>query len=205
MCYRNLILSIFLAMLMDSGNSQTFLDVYKKYMLKKAEAISNSKTKKKIKRFIKSQIVELDTIFKSYQYKNNFNFNTADTLFLIYYSPAESPYTSDIIIWSGRDTISYKQVFETIKPFKYRRTITYAPFISRVETPQGMRVITERDSLITLVSRRDFETINHLGDNLEISDGSYVTIYIVYKDKGLYKIESCSPKQFIIRDTYRPN
>lgn len=200
---RQLILSIIFTSLTCSGYSQTFLGAYKKYRLKKAETLSNSKTRKKIKQFVKSQIVELDTIFQSYQSKHNFDFNTADTLFLIYDSPAESPFTSDIIIWSGRDTISYKQGFETNKPFKYKRTVTYASFVPKVDTLKGFKVVTERDSLITLVSRRDFKTINHLGDKQNISDGSYVTIYVAYKDKGQYRIETFSPRQFFMRDTYR--
>lgn len=200
---RHLILSIFLISLTNSSYCQTFLDAYKKYRLEKADKLSNSKTRKKIKQFIKSQIIELDTVFHAYKARTTFDFNKADTLFLIYDSPAESPFTSEIIIWSGRDTISYKQEFETIKPFKYKRTIKYAPFVPKVDTLKGFKIVTERDSLLTLVSRRDFETINHLGDNQKISNGRYVTIYVAYKNKGQYKIESCSPKQFLIRDTYR--
>lgn len=186
-----------------TGNCQTFLDAYKKYRLAKADEITKPESRKKIKNFIKSHIIELDTVFQSYKAKRDFDFNAVDTLYIVYDSPAESPFTSDIIIWSGSDTISYRQGFETIKPFKHRRIITYQPFVPKVDKPKGFKVITERDSLIMLVSKRDFDTINHLGDNQNISDGSYVSIYIAYKDKGKFKIESCFPKQFIIRDTYR--
>ena len=101
------------------------------------------------------------------------------------------------------DTISYTQGFEPIKPFKYKRIITYAPFIAKVDRPKGFKVVTERDSLVTLVSKRDYATINHLGDNQSINDGSYVKVYVAYKDGGQYKFETCFPKQFIIRDVYR--
>ena len=156
-----------------------------------------------MKSFAKSQIVELDTVFQSYKTKNNFDFNTADTLFLIYDSPAESPFTSDIIIWSGKDTISYRQGFESIKPFKYKRIIAYQSFIPKVGRPKGFKVVTERDSLVTLVSKRDFTTINRLGDNQNINDGSYVEVYVAYKEGGQYKFATCFPKQFIIREVYR--
>lgn len=175
------------------------MDAYKKYRINNTDTISNPKTRRKIKRFIKSQIVELDTIFQSYKSKTNFDFNTADTLFLIYDSPAESPFTSDIIIWSGKDTIAYRQGFKAIKPFKYKRIITYEPFVPKLDVPKGLKVITERDSLIKLVSKRDFNTINHLGDNQHILDGSYVSIYVAYKKHGHYKIETCFPKQFFIQ------
>jgi hypothetical protein len=166
-------------------------------------SISNVDKRKQIKQFIKSKIAELDKVFKSYKSKTQFEFNIDDTLFIMYESPAESPFTSDIIIWSGKDTISYKQGFETIKPFKYKRTITYASFRPTMDKPSGLKIITERDSLITLVAHRDYKTINQLGDNQNISDGSYVNIYVAYKSKEQYEIESCSPKQFIILDTYR--
>lgn len=197
-----LYLTIFLLLKLPT-NSQSFLNSYKEHRLDKTSTISNIKTKKKIRNFIKSHIIELDTIFQSYKAKTNFDFNTADTLFLIYDSPAESLFTSDIIIWSDKDTISYKQGFEIIKPYKYKRIITYALFRPIIEKPPGYKVITERDSLITLVAKRDYNTINHLGDNQNINDGSYVNIYVAYKDKGLYKIESCSPRQFIIMTTYQ--
>lgn len=200
---RHLILLILLILSTHFGYSQTFLEAYKKYRLDRADTLSNSKTRRKIRSFIKSQIIELDTIFQSYKSKSNFDFNTADTLFLIYDSPAESPFTSDIIIWSGKDTISYRQGFETIKPFKYKRIITYVPFIPKVDKPKGFKIVTERDSLVTLVSKRDFSTINHLGDNQNINDGSYISIYVAYKVDRQYKFETCFPMQFIIRDVYR--
>src|SRR5574340_1597902 len=125
---RPLIIIILFISLTQSGYGQKFTGAYKRYKLDRAETISSRKTRKKMKSFIKSQIVELDTVFQSYKSKTDFDFNTADTLFLIYSSPAESPFTSEIIIWSGEDTVSYRQGFETIKSFKYKRTITYEPF-----------------------------------------------------------------------------
>jgi hypothetical protein len=195
---RPLIITIFFISLNYSGNSQSFLDAYKKYRLDSADTLSKSKTRKKIKDFIKSQIVELDTVFRSYKARTKFNFNTADTLFFIYQAPAESPYFSDVIIWSGKDTISYQQGINNFK-----RIITYKPFLPIIDKPKGIKAITERDSLITLVSRRDYNTINHLGDNQSMIDGSYVHIYVAYNDNGKYKIESCTPRQFIIWTTYR--
>lgn len=109
---RSIFLSILLLTLTQTGNSQTFLGAYKKYRLANADTILNTSTRKKIKKFIRSQITELDTIFKSYKNKTNFNFNDADTLFLIYNSPVESPFTSDITIWSGMATIHLKVVFQ---------------------------------------------------------------------------------------------
>ncbi len=199
---RSIVIVILLISLHQEACGQSFLNDYKRFRLEKTRTIPNSKKKKEIKRFVKSQIVELDTIFKSYKAKTNFDFNTADTLFLIYDSPDESPFTSDIIIWSGNDTISYVQGFERIKPFKFKRTVAYTPFTYKTESPRGFRIVTERDSLLTLVSKRDFETINHLGDHQSISDGCHISIYVAYKDGRQYKFETCFPKKFTIPEVY---
>jgi hypothetical protein len=200
---RPLIIFILLISLGHSSYGQTFLEAFKKYKLDRVDKISKPKMRKKMKSFAKAQIVELDTVFQSYKAKTGFDFNSADTIFIIYDAPAHSPFTSDILLWSDKDSISYSQGFETIKPFKYKRIITYAPFIPKVDRPKGFKVVTERDSLLTLVSKKDFNTINHLGDNQNISDGSYVSIYVATKIDGQYKFETCFPKQFIIRDVYR--
>ncbi len=81
--------------------------------------------------------------------------------------------------------------------------MTYEPFIPKSDKPDGSVVVTERDSLLTLVAKRDFNTIDHLGDNQSINGGSYFSIYIAIKDKGRYKIEACFPRQFMIRELNR--
>jgi hypothetical protein len=194
---------ILLILLTHSGHGQTFLDEYKKYRLDGVDTLSKLRTRKKVKSYIKSHVNELDTVFQSYKAKTGFDFKAADTIFLIYDSPAESVFASDIIIWSGKDTVSYRQGFEKIKPFKYKRVIKYAPFIPKVDRRKGFKVVTERDSILTLVSKRDYATINHLGDNQSINGGSLFKIYVAYKNGGQYKFETCFPKQFVIRDVYR--
>lgn len=193
---------IFFILLKSPTHSQSFLTFYKKYRLEKASAISTSKTRKKIRHYIKSHIIELDTIFKSYRAKTNFDFNKADTLFFIYQAPAESPFTGDVVIWSSKDTICYEQGFKMINPYKYKRIITYIPINPAIKESSGYAAASERDSLISLVAKRNYETINHLGDNQNISDGSYVSIYVAYKNNGSYKIESCSPPKFFIETRY---
>lgn len=200
---RPLIIAIILLSFTQSGFSQTFLEAYKSYKLKSVDNISNFKTRNKLKRLTKFHILELDTIFQSYRSKTNFNFNTADTLFLIYYSPAESPFTSDIIIWSGKDTVSYIQGFASVKPYKFKRTVTYKPFTQNEKVLKGFRTVTEKDSIITLVSKRDFQTINHLGDNQIINDGSNISIFVAFKAEGEYLFESCFPKKFVIQTVYK--
>lgn len=200
---RILIIIGFLILYGQQTKGQTFLAAYKKYRLAQADNFTIKKTRKSIKRFIKSQIMETDSIFQSYKTKTGFDFNTADSLFLIYQSPAESPFTNSVIIWSGKDTISYQQGFSMIKPNRYKRTITYTSFIPQVERSIGFKTVTEQDSLIILVSNQKLSSIEHLGDNQQINDGSITNVYIAFKRNGEYQIKSCSPPKFMIQTSWQ--
>ena len=185
--------------------SQNFLMSYEKYRLKVISKVRPLKDRKRLESFHKSQTIELDSIFQYHKAKTGFDFNTADTVFLIKNWDVSSPFISDIIIWSGKDTISYTQGYELIEPHKYKRTVTYAPFISTDEQLAGHKTIVERDSLITLVSKRDYNTILHLGDNESFIDGGKYHIYVAIKENINYRIEACTPRQFMIRTIYRRN
>jgi len=190
----------------QSKNTKTFLQAYENYRLNLVSKVKPIKAKRKLQNYHKSHIVELDTIFQSYKARKGFDFNTADTIYLIYNWAVESPFTNDIIIWSGKDTISYSQGYELIapiKPYKYKRTVTYESFTSLYGLAKGYRTITERDSLITLVSKRDYNTILNLGDNQSIIDGGKYNIYVAIKGNNNFTIESCSPRQFWIETIYR--
>jgi hypothetical protein len=192
-----LILSIFYA------NSQTFLESYKKYKFDKVDKSVNAKNRNRSIQFIKTHLQELDTIFKAYKAKTNFNFNTADSLYFIYDIPIVSPSTRAIMIWSGKDTLSYQEEFDLTNPYKPRRVIKYESFVRKEEAPKGFIVFTERDSVLKLISKKDFNTLNHLGDNQKIYDGGYYKIIIAYKNENDYDFETYLPNQFVIRDIYR--
>jgi hypothetical protein len=200
---RQLLLSIGLLVLIHAGYGQTFLEAFKKYRLQKADSISNRETRIKVKRFIRSDMVELDTIFKNSKVETDFDFNVADTIWMIYNASAETLFTRDVIIWSQEDTITYRQSFERIKPFKQKRIIVSSQVLHKIRTDEELRRFAEIDSLIALVSKRDFKTINQLGEHQTINDGSYYSIYVAYKDNGRYIIESSFPRQFAIFDTYQ--
>ncbi|RYE55968.1 MAG: hypothetical protein EOP48_09050 [Sphingobacteriales bacterium] len=200
---RQLLLSVGLLVLMHAGYSQTFLESFRKYRWQIADTISNRKTRTIVKRFIKSDIIELDTVFKKFKVQTDFDFNATDTIFIIYNAPAESLFTRDVIIWSGEDTIAYRQCFKTVKPFKQKRIIVLSQALERDFMAKELRRFTETDSLIALVSKRDFKTINQLGVHQTVNDGSYYSIYVAFKNNGRYIIESCFPKQFAIFDTYQ--
>lgn len=187
-CMKSLALFLLFILLHQFTFAQNFLDEYKKYRLERIDSLPSRKTRKSTRQILNAHIEELATIFADYKTRKNFDFNKSDTLFLVYDVPAESPFTNDIIIWSGRDTISYRHGFDMVDPSRYIKTVTFQPFTREFDI--------ERDSLVSLVSQRDFYTITHLGDNQSILDGSYVSIYVAYKQDGQYKFESCFPKKF---------
>lgn len=199
-----LILTTFL-LLKCSLYSQNFLTSYEEYKLKRLSKLKPRNDRVRLENFHKSQTTELDSIFQSYKARKGFDFNIADTIYLIYNWDVSSPFTSDIIIWSGKDTISYTQGYELIEPHKRKRIITYTPFLSDYEHIDGFKTVTERDSLITLVSKRDYNTILNLGDNQGFIDGGKYHIYVAMKENNNYKIEFCGPRQFWIRTTHRKN
>lgn len=193
---KSLAVSLLFILLPQFTFAQNFLDEYKRYRLERIDSLPSRKARKSTRQILNAHIQELATIFSDHKTRKNFDFNTSDTLFLIYDAPAESPFTNDIIIWSGQDTISYRQGFDMVDPSRYINTVTFQPFVSEFDI--------ERDSVVSLVSRRDFYTIIHLGDNQSILDGSYVNIYVAYKQDGRYKFESCFPKKFAILNTSKP-
>ena len=190
---------------MSTSYGQSFLKSYEEYKIKGLSKVKPRKDRIRLENFHLSQTIELDSIFKSYKVKKGFDFDTADTIYLIKNWDVSSPFTSDIIIWSGNDTISYTQGYELIEPHKSKRIITYTPFLSDLEPIDGFKTITERDSLITLVSKRDYNTILHLGDNQSFNDGGKYDIYVAIKENNNYKIEFCGPRQFWIKTTHRRN
>lgn len=183
--------------------SQFFLAAFKEYKFSKIVPKLKSKQRKEFIRLTNEFNAELDTIFNSYKSKTGFNFNTADSLFMIIESPVEAPFLGDIIIWSGKDTLSYSRELKTLQPYKYEKKVVYKPYLVSFSKLTGYKEITERDSLVTLVSKRDFTTIQNLGKNQSLLDGSEVIIYVAQKINGKYRIETCSPPQFFLPPVYQ--
>jgi hypothetical protein len=200
---QRIIILLFFNFVTFSVYSQSFLDAYKKFRLETISRKAKPKDHPKLKAYTNSIITELDTLFTSYKQKTGFNFNTADSLFLIYESPIESPFISEVIIWSGKDTISFAHELISFKPNKYKRIAKPKPYLIPLSPLPGFKEITERDSLVSLVAKKDFVTIMHLGDNQHILDGSIVSIYVATKISGKYEIKLCTPPQFVIQTTYR--
>lgn len=211
------LLSIFFVLfLSSSAQSQSFVEAYRKHSLLRIDSILslglekkeilNKKEAKKLKQkrmaALNFHLIELDTIFDSHKRRKGFDFNSADTISIIYQTPNEAPF-SDIIIWSGKDTICYIQEVENPTPFKYRRKVVYKPFRYTVSEQKGYREINDRDTLITLTAKKDFATAVKLSEGQSVLGGAYTTIIFAYKQNGNYHIERYHIPPFFFEPVYR--
>jgi len=190
--------------------SQTFLESYKRFQeikiirdnqldsLRKTEGNKILKlTKSKIKKskkdrltYLKEQIIQLDSVFQRYKKQTGFNFNTADSLFVVFQTGVESNLRS-FIIWSGNDTISYSEEWEMIGLHNYRRKVIYQPFLDTTAKPKGYKVISDRDSLLTIAANRSCGTAQLLAKGNQVFGGASSTIIFAKRINGNYFIDEC--------------
>jgi hypothetical protein len=196
--------------------SQTFLQAYKKFRIQQIDSVIKeglnlkeieskkhaNALRKKRQAWATIQINELDTIFSSYKDRKGFDFNKADTITIIYQTPVEAPF-SDIIVWSGKDTISFAEEIENIRPFKNKRRIIYKPFRYTMNPVKGYREINERDTIITLVGKKEFQRAIQLAEGQQVNGGAYTQIVFAYKTKAQYHIETYKIPPFYFKPVYR--
>ena len=198
------ILSILLLLFIaQSTNCQTFLEAYKEFEIAKIKSEKNSKWRKKRLTFLTNRILQLDTIFNSYKSRSGFDFNTADSLKIIYQTGVETG-LSDFIIWSNKDTISYGELWlvDPLTP-SLKKIIEYKPFLDITWHEGDFILVTERDSLMALVSKNDFTTAEKLSKENPVFDGARSRIITFKKinDKGIIKELLLTP--FGIRPIWR--
>lgn len=198
-----------------ASNGQTFLDSYKSFQLEKIrsdkilDSIRKTEygktlnlTKKQIKqnkltrrRLLDNQITQFDTIFKSYYKKTGFNFNAADSFTLVYQTGIETN-LSDYIFWTGKDTISYGELWFVATLHSTKKIIQYKPFLDTTQRAKGIRVINDRDSLMTLATKKDCKTAERLSKENPVLDGMSSTILFVKRVDGTYFINECHLQSF---------
>ena len=184
--------------------SQTFLHDYKDFYIQRLDTLKSNKNNQELKtsgKWLKQykvnlerQIFQLDSLFSIYKEKNNFNFNTVDSLIIIYQTSIESD-LSDYIIYSGKDTISFTEFYIRRKPSWLNKKIMYSPFINKSDRKDFIK-IDDRDSLLILANRRDFSTALRLAKENPVLDGASSTIIFAKKVTGKYEIESCFLQPF---------
>lgn len=194
---------------------QTFLAAYKKHQFSKIKSDNQLDslrkteynktliiTKKKIKQnkkeqlsLLNKQINQFDTIFKAYEKEKGFNFNLSDSLTIIYQTNIESN-LSDFIIWSGKDTISYGELWFVEGLHSAKKIVQYKPFLDPTGDTRGMKVVTSRDSLMTLAANNRFATAHKLSKENRVLDGMSSTIIIAKKTNGQYVINECFLQPF---------
>ena len=197
-----IILFFLLLSITTSTIGQNFLTSYKQYKLSKFRSmVDSSHTKPGMKRkFIKlfdgtisNQILQLDTLFSKYNKNNSFNFNTADSLTIIYQTDITTG-LSDYIVISGVDTLSYSEDF-LIMIDNSRKKIVYNSFLDTSTTP-GFVVTTSRDSLLTLVNKGRFDVANKLAQDHPVLDGQTTTIVVAKKINNRYRIDEYHLRPF---------
>lgn len=201
--------------------SQTFLDNFKIYKLQqiKANHILDSLrkteqnkilelTRKKIKKAkhqwviqLDKQMQQFDTIFKAYKNKTGFNFNSADSVLIIYQTDIQSNLNKFIII-SSKDTITYREKWKMLGPHSYERQIVYEPFLDTTKQ-KGFIIIDDRDSLLILASKKDFAAAQKLANENPCSDGSTSTIIFAKKIGRHYQFKECFLQPFMFMPIWR--
>ncbi len=194
-------------------NGQTFLDSYKDFYTTKIKQSTKfdistpidgdikiierkfRKAKKIQLDQLQRQIMQFDTIFKAYKKKAGYDFNTANSLTLIYQTGVESD-LRDFIFFSGKDTVSYGELWFVKPGHKTRKIIQYKPFLDTTTRPKGIKVIDVRDSLLTIASKRNCGTIQLQTKENKVFDGSSSTIVIATKQSDRFYIEECFLEPF---------
>jgi len=190
---------------------QTFLRDYEKYRIDKLDSIKETRKGQGLKpsaNYIKQyrlslnqQIRQFDSVFSFHKEQNRYDFNTADSLIIIFQTGIENN-LSDYIIFNGTDTISYAETFLELKPQKYIKRIVYTPFLDTTQR-KGLIRSDDRDSLIILASKREFPTAIRLAKDHPVLDGASTTIIFAKKEKGRYLIDDCFLQPFGLLPIWR--
>lgn len=194
-------------------SGQTFLVSYKDFYTTKIKQTTNflvstpidgdikildrkiEKAKKSQLDVLRRQIKQFDTIFKAYKRKTGFDFNTANSLTLIYQTRIESN-LRDFIFYSGKDTISYGELWFVEPGHKTRKIIQYKSFLDTTSRPKGIKVIDVRDSLLTITSNRNCGTVQLQINENKVLGGSSSTIVFATKQSDRFYIEECFLEPF---------
>ena len=205
---------LLLVLLCYSAHSQSFLEAYQKHRTRQIDSILHKgieegeiTTKKQARQLRKRRMAELrlhlqelDTIFHSFHLRRGFDFNSADTISLIYQTPNETSNFSDIIIWSGKDTIAYSQEIDNPIPYKYKRKVVYKPFRYTTSELKGFYEVNDRDTLLALAAKRDYATALKLAEGQQVIGGASTTIVVAFrKEEGDYQFEDCRIPPFFFK------
>jgi hypothetical protein len=195
---------------LDIRSQSTFLDSFKKFGTKsigREKTIDSLRraghlkgiTNKDVKKSKVQALRQLDSLcallergFIRYKAEKGFDFNMADTLTLVYQTSVETQLREFIII-SGRDTLSFKENWASIGLHYAVRGIEYVPFLDKNEV-DGIRTVDSRDSLLTLITRRDLVVAKNLARENPVLDG-YTTTVVLAKRKG---------EKYLIEDWFLP-
>jgi hypothetical protein len=190
---------------------QTFLRDYEKYKNEKLDSLRETrkaqgltiatKWTKQYKENLNQQISQFDTVFSFYKKHHHFDFNSGDSIIIIYQTGIESD-LSDFIIFNGTDTISYVESYKELKSQKHIKQIVYTPFLEPTQI-KDLVIFDERDSLIILASNKNFTTAIRLAKENPVLDGASTTIIFAKKERGHYSMIECYLQPFGLLPVWR--
>ncbi|MGB4772689.1 MAG: hypothetical protein WBP58_14575 [Chitinophagaceae bacterium] len=134
-----------------------------------------------------SLCVLLSRVFARYKAEKGFDFNTSDSIILVYQTSVETS-LRDFIVISGSDTLSFREKWRQIGVHSAVREVEYVRFQDD-RIVNGLRKVDSRDSLLTLVSKNDFETAQKLANQNAVLDGVYSTILFARRNTKTYLIK----------------
>lgn len=185
------------------GPAQTFTKAFLKVRQTEIDRSTPKNVASMLKKYNRSLAKELTVAFDQYKQEHGFDFNVADSVFLILISPAESPFFCHVIIWSGMDTISYQQEMQNNTRGKTVRGMKPTKPRAKIEVPSGYVIATELDSVMNLIQSRNLQILSNLGKGHSIMDGASYDIYLASKNSGVYQILAVHPDKFFIPVSYR--
>lgn len=198
MSIKNTIIA-FLILFNQGLSAQSFLRDFEKYRIDKLVSIKETRKSKGLKtsaNWIKEyklnldrQIKQFDSVFSFYKKSGNYDFNSADSLIIIFQTGMENN-LSDYIIFNETDTISYAETYFKFKSQKYIKKIVYTPFLDTTQS-NGLVRFDDRDSLLILASQKDFPTALRLAKEHPVFDGACTTIIFAKQVNGRYLIDEC--------------
>jgi hypothetical protein len=207
------ILLLFFVAVGNISFGQTFLKAYKDfYKTKISQNISvvistptngdikipkrklNQARKSSLK-VLNQQVKQFDTVFQAYKTKTGFDFNTADSVKIIYQTGIETN-LRDFLIYSGKDTISYGELWFVEPGRPTIKTIFYKSFFDTTKRAEGYKVVDLRDSLLRIASNGTCRTVQLQLKDHKVFDGSSSTILKANKQNGRYFFDECTLPPF---------
>ncbi|RAK65807.1 hypothetical protein [Hymenobacter edaphi] len=165
------------------AQAQKFLEDYQRFRSK------HRPHKTWARRAQRAELELLKILFATHQQQTGRRLDVADTLHLLTLTPVEvgqgyAPRAG--MIWNGSDTIAFRLEYAGMPPYG-RTAIKYEPFLAPAPSYDPYADVS-LDSLVALVSRRQFAQAQHLAADYPVFDGSSSQVVSAVRTPKGYQI-----------------